>query len=269
MAVRSKILAKYGSDNFTDVVQNLAFITLALLSGNGDFSKTVCDAVNCGKDTDCTGATVGAILGILDPNCIGEKWLAPIGRNVVLNKQITGIVPPKTLDDLTDMVISLRERLEKGASRCDLRPVPASLAEIPASAFERADIKAAEKLYRPADLPGACVSLPGEAFKDAAMAVRYRFVEPEGVERRVMFNFNGHCKVFIDGKAAFESEKAPLVPSFHRCPERQFADIVLGKGVHEVVALIRKPAEGGMASWIFGVGEGKPSFQWLEVEYQR
>jgi hypothetical protein len=79
---------------------------------------------------------------------------------VVLNKQITGIVPPKTLDDLTDMVISLRERLEKGASRCDLRPVPASLAEIPASAFERADIKAAEKLYRPADLPGACVSLP-------------------------------------------------------------------------------------------------------------
>ena len=271
LAIRSKILTKYGSDNFTDVVQNLAFITLALLSGNGDFSKTICDAVNCGKDTDCTGATVGAILGILDPKCIGSKWLAPIGRNVVLNKQITGITHPKTLDEFTDMVISLGKRMQKGASNCALTTVPAGIAHLPESWFSgsKPDFKALESLLKPINLPGACASLPGEAFKDAAAAIRYRLEEPEGAGRRVMFNFNGPCKVFIDGNLAFASEVAsPLVPSFHRCPKNQFADLTLSKGVHEVVAFIKSPAEGQMATWIFGVGEGHPSFQWLEVVYR-
>lgn len=270
--IRSKILAKYGRDNFTDVVQNLAFITLALLSGNGDFSKSVCDAVNCGKDTDCTGATVGAILGILDPSCIGAKWLAPIGRDVVLNKQITGMTPPATLDDFTDMVISIRERLGKSeGAGARLSTVPAAIAHLPAYWLEaeKFDAKALAPLFHPVSLPGSCVSLPGESFKDAAAAIRYRFVEAEGAERRVMFNFNGPCKVWIDGVLAFASGTASkLIPSFHRCPQNQFADLALSKGEHEVVAIVKSPSEGEDATWIFGVGEGSPSFQWLEVEYR-
>jgi hypothetical protein len=74
------------------------------------------------------------------------------------------------------------------------------------------------------------------------MAVRYRFVEPEGVERRVMFNFNGHCKVFSTARRPSRARR-PLGAVLPQMPERQFADIVLGKGVHEVVGLIRKPAE--------------------------
>ena len=44
---------------------NLGYVTIGLLYGEGDFKNSVLYAVNCGDDTDCTGATVGAILGIV------------------------------------------------------------------------------------------------------------------------------------------------------------------------------------------------------------
>ena len=91
-----KIMAKYRSDNFTDVKVNFPIIVAGLLLGNGDFGRTICDAVNFGEDSDCTGATAGAIMGILNPDGIGDRWLAPIGRNMVLSPGITGITPPAT-----------------------------------------------------------------------------------------------------------------------------------------------------------------------------
>ena len=111
LAIRQKILDKWGSENFTDAVMNIPFAVMALLLGKGDFSKTICLSVNCGRDADCTTATVGAILGIIDPDCIEEKWLKPIGRKLVINDGITGINHPDTLDDFTDMVISLSKRV--------------------------------------------------------------------------------------------------------------------------------------------------------------
>ena len=44
---------------------NLGFVVLGLLYGEGDFLKSLLYAINCGDDTDCTAATVGAFLGIL------------------------------------------------------------------------------------------------------------------------------------------------------------------------------------------------------------
>lgn len=44
---------------------NIAFVVLGLLYGAGDFKQSIILAVNCGDDTDCTGATVGAFLGLL------------------------------------------------------------------------------------------------------------------------------------------------------------------------------------------------------------
>ena len=60
-AVRERILAAYGSDNFTDVIMNIPFTILGLLAGNGDFSQTICIAANCGQDVDCTAASAGAM----------------------------------------------------------------------------------------------------------------------------------------------------------------------------------------------------------------
>ena len=66
--VRQRILDHYYVSNFTDVSLNTAFNVLGLLAGEGDFGKSLCIAVNCGNDTDCTGATLGAPLGILYPD---------------------------------------------------------------------------------------------------------------------------------------------------------------------------------------------------------
>ncbi len=44
---------------------NLGFVVMGLLYGEGDFLQSLLYAINCGDDTDCTAATVGAFLGIL------------------------------------------------------------------------------------------------------------------------------------------------------------------------------------------------------------
>ena len=73
LAIREKILAEYGSENFTDVVMNIPFAVMALILGKGDFSKTICLSVNCGRDADCTTASVGAIMGLINPDGIDEN----------------------------------------------------------------------------------------------------------------------------------------------------------------------------------------------------
>lgn len=62
---------------------NIGLIVLSLLYGEKDFGKTICLAVNCGEDTDCTAATAGSLLGILlGMDGIDEKWAKPIGTNL-------------------------------------------------------------------------------------------------------------------------------------------------------------------------------------------
>lgn len=63
--VRGKIIRFYGDTEATDCYQNIGFILLSMLSGNMDFLQCGMDALKCGFDTDCTCATVGALLGIL------------------------------------------------------------------------------------------------------------------------------------------------------------------------------------------------------------
>jgi ADP-ribosylglycohydrolase len=107
MKAMEEILSQHGRQNFTDVAQNLAFIVLGWLAGGEDFSKAICTAVNCGQDTDCTGATLGALLGILNPDGIEEKWLKPIGRDLVLSPGMVGMHHAATLDEFTDQVTEL------------------------------------------------------------------------------------------------------------------------------------------------------------------
>ena len=66
-----------------DVPSNIGMLLIGLLYGEGDFAKTLTTAVNCGEDTDCTGATAGSIFGILNGiDGIPESWKAPIGRKI-------------------------------------------------------------------------------------------------------------------------------------------------------------------------------------------
>lgn len=99
----------HGHENFTDVAINLGIIVLGWCAGEGDFGKSILAAVNCGYDADCTCATLGAILGLIAPESIDEKWKKPIGEAISVGGYIAGIRPPATLAELTDMTAALAE----------------------------------------------------------------------------------------------------------------------------------------------------------------
>lgn len=59
-------------------ISNAMIVAACLLYGENDYSKTICMAVQAGFDTDCNGATVGSILGIVNGvDGIDKKWTEP------------------------------------------------------------------------------------------------------------------------------------------------------------------------------------------------
>lgn len=119
-----------------DVPSNIGMLMIGLLYGEGDFSNSVCTAVNCGEDTDCTGATLGSLFGILHGTAgIPEKWIAPIGKNIktaCLNLGELGYYGnqlPVDVDDLTDRTIRLARRvIDRFGSTIQLTEEPTELA---------------------------------------------------------------------------------------------------------------------------------------------
>lgn len=97
-----------------DAPANVSIFILGWLYGNDDFGRSLCIAVGCGEDTDCTAATLGATLGIIHGiSNIPRKWMEPIGSGIVtisLNLGDMGWIFPKTVQDLTTRVVRLTPR---------------------------------------------------------------------------------------------------------------------------------------------------------------
>ncbi len=112
-AVRQRIAEKYWHREPTHAPQNLAFTVLGLLASEGDFGKAITTAVNCGQDTDCTGATSGSIMGILLGE-VPQKWAEPLGETIATNLNWGGIrnfTPPTDVRAFTDEVVTAAERI--------------------------------------------------------------------------------------------------------------------------------------------------------------
>ena len=76
--------------NWVHTIPNAMIVTAALLYGEGDFGKSICLAVQAGFDTDCNGATVGSLLGMMKgKNAIGPEWANPV--NDTLQTTVTGV----------------------------------------------------------------------------------------------------------------------------------------------------------------------------------
>ena len=120
--IRGMILSAHGRPNFTDAPQNLAFTMCGWLYGE-DFGDGILKAVNMGYDTDCTGATLGALYGILyGRSYIPEKWSRPIGDKIRLSPAVRGFGAPKDLGELTERTIKIRKKLMLE----DVKPSPDS-----------------------------------------------------------------------------------------------------------------------------------------------
>ena len=102
-------------DGWFEAPSNVAYAVLGMLYGEGDFKKSMILAINCGDDTDCTGATVGSTLGILNGmKVIPEDWKEYIGDRIITVSIAMGICNsriPKTCTELTERVAALAPKV--------------------------------------------------------------------------------------------------------------------------------------------------------------
>ena len=154
-------------DGWFEAPSNVAYTVLGLLYGEGDFKKSMITAINCGDDTDCTGATVGATLGILYGTAgIPEDWKKHIGDGIVtvsIAKGNNGKFVPKTCTELTERVVALTPSvLYAGAQRFlkdPIRNVVRPLSEI----LPEGIMTLGEKNELPADAAAVLVRLSAPA----------------------------------------------------------------------------------------------------------
>jgi ADP-ribosylglycohydrolase len=283
--VRRRVIERWGSDNFTDTTQNVCFTLLGWLDARGDFGRGICTAVNCGYDTDCTGATLGALMGILNPDGIEDRWLVPIGRQLVVSPPVTppaGQAFPATLDALTDQVLGLREALAGRPTEPHRGDEPRPTLKKLAVPAERAFVDwRSRRGYRdhlglpatavacpemPADaervmLPGTSAGIALEDFRTPTMLLRFTLELDAGRPVRLMFNSPQAHRVWLGEKYLFGRESGRMAPSLHRAPLHQWVDLELPAGRHGVTVAISRP-DFGETSWVIGAGDPRTR-QWL------
>ncbi len=68
------------------IIPNAGVCILALMYGEGNYSKTIEIACTCGLDTDCNAGNVGTVMGVAcGLDAIPEKYRAPINDGIVLS----------------------------------------------------------------------------------------------------------------------------------------------------------------------------------------
>ncbi len=101
---------------------NMGFQVIGLLWGE-DFGDALCKTVNCGYDTDCTGATLGSILGIIHgASALPVKWTKPLGEQITTSESFDGIINvsdvpnpiPTDVNELTERVVQVARRVMAG-----------------------------------------------------------------------------------------------------------------------------------------------------------
>ncbi len=270
--IREMIVRRYANSNFTDVVPNLGFMVMALLLAEGDFSKAICLAVNCGLDTDCTGATVGSIMGIVNPEGIDDRWLAPIGNKLVVSKEIVGINPPDTLEGFVELLLELREQVvlrnapvadEPDWSRYEIAAVAGKLPKFHRNS--RYNLAPA----MPADcetvrFPGAMGAIESSRVPaNGAYLMKFQFKLKKKQCVRVMFACSSVAQVWIDGEFGFgRFGGVPATPSFHRTALNTWTDLTLARGTHELLVAVAPVGDEPEITWTMGVGDAADC-QWV------
>lgn len=217
-----RIVEKHSHDNFTHGPLNLTLIAWVLVYGEGDFDRSLLLATNCGYDTDCTAATVGATLGMMvGPEGIGDRWKEPIGEGVFLGPGIIGIRSADTLADLTERTLRLSERF-------------AALPQPPLVQRAASDIVDLARLsgtimIRPLDGSVAVAWANGELPASVLSAGGAEWTWTPGPETaggcRLVALARGGAKLFLDGEEVIDCPAGlPFVPATHRPakPSRRF-----------------------------------------------
>jgi len=98
---------RYAGLSPVHAINNLALVVWAICSCRGDFSTAIGDAVSAGWDTDCNGATVGGLCGLMGM-AIPERWTSPWKGRVGVG--LAGYSELR-LDDLVDRTVAVARSL--------------------------------------------------------------------------------------------------------------------------------------------------------------
>ena len=102
----SNLHNNYGDMSPVHSLNNLAVVVWAFLSFQDSFDEAIGETICCGWDTDCTGATVGGLIG-LDKGSIPNSWTDPWQGRV--STAIAGVGELK-LDQLIERTCTLVEK---------------------------------------------------------------------------------------------------------------------------------------------------------------
>jgi ADP-ribosylglycohydrolase len=97
-AAWAKIFEHYGKYHGVHTINNAALVVMGLYYGIEDFEKGIVVTVRGGWDTDCTGATVGSILGAkMGAKALPDKWIG------VLNDRLKSAVRDHNDNKFSDL----------------------------------------------------------------------------------------------------------------------------------------------------------------------
>ena len=97
-----KINEHYGHYHGVHTINNAALVVMGLYYGSKDFENGIVITVRGGWDTDCTGATVGSILGIVfGADALPAKWVG------VLNDRLLSAVRGEGDNKISDLQLRI------------------------------------------------------------------------------------------------------------------------------------------------------------------
>ena len=105
----ARLHAEYEGLPPVHTVNNLALVIWALCSADGDFSTAIGNAVAAGWDTDCNGATVGALMGLAGaaiPDHWTRPWAGRVGVSLAGHSELA-------LDDLVARTVAVANQLDQ------------------------------------------------------------------------------------------------------------------------------------------------------------
>jgi len=83
------IIRRYGDRDASKAITNHAIVLMALFLGELDFKKTMLICANSGWDTDCTAATAGALLGVMNgAKALPTDWVEKMGETLICGIEV-------------------------------------------------------------------------------------------------------------------------------------------------------------------------------------
>ena len=105
--VADKIYEKYGHLPFAATLNNMAMVTLGIVAGELDYTKSITIATMAGIDTDCNSGTVGSIVGAaIGIDNVPKRWYEPLNDTI---KSTVAAFGECKISEIIDRIYHLKE----------------------------------------------------------------------------------------------------------------------------------------------------------------